>query len=577
VPSLVESDLISPEQLEIALERQKNSGEPFTRVLVALGYISEGKLQQFIAERFALPTLSLIDIEINPKVVELLPVEIAHRYTVMPIFHTGSLLTVAMEDPFDFVALDEIAYHTKLEVERAIATRSEIEAAIDKYYSLIDTMGATMDRIELQSPESSADHVLNPENNEGISSSMPVVDLVNSIIVQAVKSKASDIHLEGDEQSFVVRYRIDGLMREAATLNARIRQPVITRIKVMSNMDVSERRLPQDGRFRINLADRVVDCRVSSLPAIDGEKVVIRILDKSNMLLDLSQMGFSQVNYEKWLEIIDRPEGLILITGPTGSGKTTTLYAVLNKLNSPEKSIVTVEDPVEYRLREATQVQINEKAGLVFANALRSIVRQNPNILMVGEIRDLATAEISIRASLTGHLVLSTLHTSDAPVAVGRLIDMGVEPYLVSSSVTAVLAQRLVRLLCNRCKESVQLDIPLIKEFQERNHLPELTFFQGKGCPRCNNKGFIGRTAIHELMLVNSELKELISQKASHLALRRATLTAGMVSLMDDGLLKASKGITTIEEVLRVCHNEDSKINQYCTASRRKDGSPVQI
>lgn len=574
---LTQSGSISQGQLETALEHQKRSGGRIGSVMVELGYITEDRLQEVIAEKLNLPKLSLADLEVDVNVVKLLPAEVARKYTVIPIFLIGNVLTVTMDDPLNFVAIDEIVYNTKMEVKRVVATKSEIEAAIDKYYSITDTMSKTMDRLESPTTTLSDDKVVNLEKKEGISADMPVVELVDAIVGQAVKSKASDIHFEPDEKSFRIRFRIDGLMREVAALDLHIHQPVVSRIKVMSRIDISEKRLPQDGRFRMIYKNSSIDFRVSTLPTVFGEKVVVRILDKGNLLLDLNQMGFSESNYSKWHDVIGRPEGLVLITGPTGSGKTTTLYAVLSKLNTPGKNIVTVEDPVEYNLPMINQVQINERTGLVFANALRSIVRQDPDIVMVGEIRDLATAEISIRASLTGHLVLSTLHTSDAPVAAVRLIDMGVEPYMVSTSVTAILAQRLVRVICSNCREETLPDLSLVKEYMERWNLSDVTFYHGKGCPRCNNTGFMGRTAIHELMVLNPVLKDIISRKASHMDIRRAALRAGMVSLLDDGLQKASKGVTTVEEVLRVCHSEDSKLEQSHNVSLKKDGIPVQI
>ncbi len=560
---LIESGLISEKQLETALNHQKQMGGRIGDIIIKLGYISEDRLQEAIAEKLNLPKLSLSDLEIDPRLVSVLPAEIARRYTVIPIFKVGNVLTLAMDDPLNYVALDEIAYHTRLDIKRVVATRSEIEIAIDKYYSIADTMGRqTMDKIETSSSQFAENQALDIASTEGITSDMPVVELVNVIIAKAIKRKASDIHLEPGEQNFRIRYRVDGLMCEVAVLPASVHVPVISRIKVMSNIDVSEKRVPHDGRFRIGYKNRQIDFRVSTLPIIFGEKAVIRILDKSNILLDLSQMGFSEKNYQLWLEAVDRPDGLILITGPTGSGKTSTLYAVLNRLNKPEKNIVTVEDPVEYKIPMLNQVQINEKAGLVFANALRSIVRQNPDILMVGEIRDLATAEISIRASLTGHLVLATLHTSDAPVAAGRLIDMGVEPYLVSTSLTAVLAQRLVRVICENCKEETLPNLSFFEDLKRRWNRRDIKFYRGSGCPRCSQTGYAGRTAIHELMVVTPELKDLITQKASHIELRRQAIKTGMVSLWDDGLMKAANGITTVEEALRVCHNEDSKLNQ---------------
>jgi type IV pilus assembly protein PilB len=393
-----------------------------------------------------------------------------------------------------------------------------------------------------------------------ISGDMPVVKLINLIIYRGIKSKASDLHLDPDESGLRVRFRIDGIMHDVARLPKTLIAGAVSRVKVMANMDVSEKRLPQDGRFQTKFKDSLVDFRVSSLPTHFGEKIAIRILDKSGLILDISKMGFSDSNLKKWLELIKRPEGMILITGPTGSGKTSTLYATLAKISTPEKSVVTVEDPIEYNLPLVTQVQINEKAGLTFALALRSIVRQNPNIVMVGEIRDIATAEISVRASMTGHLVFSTLHTSDAPVAISRLIDMGIEPYLVSTSISAVLAQRLVRVLCNNCRaEEKNIDGPT-QELLERFDFGGV-IYKPVGCTKCSMTGFSGRTAINELLVMSPQLQELANRKAPHVELRRQALAEGLISLRADGLLKVAAGITTIDEVVRVSHDDDLSLN----------------
>lgn len=566
---LLESGLITSAQLDEALLCQKEAGGRIGEVVVKLGFINEAQLQEVVAKKLDLPLLSLSDLEIDPETVKLIPADTARQYAVIAVFKMGNALTVAMADPLNFVAVDKIAYTTKMEIRRVVATESEIEAAIDKYYSISDTMGQTMERIESSAARTDDAKLIELQDLKDISSDMPVVDLTNAIIARAVKRKASDIHLQPDQNVLKIRFRVDGLMEEVAVLPGSIYPAIISRVKVMSNIDVSEKRLPQDGRFRLNFNKNDIDFRVSTLPTIFGEKTVIRILDKSNLVLDLSQMGFSPRHYQKWLDIIDRPEGLILITGPTGSGKTTTLYAVLKRLNSPQKNIVTVEDPVEYKIGNLTQVQINDKAGLHFAGALRSIVRQNPDILMVGEIRDLATAEISIRASLTGHLVLSTLHTSDAPVTVGRLIDMGVEPYLVSTSITAILAQRLVRVVCRHCSQEVEADDAIRHKILPRLANPDTRFHRGTGCPRCNNSGYAGRTAIHELLIVTPEIKNMITRKADHVELREAALRSGMISLLDDGLEKASRGITTLEEILRVTHYEDF-VSGYKTEMKEK-------
>jgi type IV pilus assembly protein PilB len=554
---LIESDLITEAQLNKALDYQKKQGGRIGEALVSLGIIGEDKIQEILADKLNVPKLSLNDIELDKDVVNLIPAAIARQYSLIAIFKINNILTVAMSDPLNFVAIDKIVYLTNLEIKRLITTRSEIENAIDKYYTINETMGQTMDKIESDIIVGDDDRITELKDLDDISSDLPVVDLANAIIIKAIKRKASDIHIQPDNQILKVRYRVDGLMQEVAILPIKILSPLLSRFKVMSNIDVSEKRLPQDGRFRLHFNNNEIDFRISTLPSIYGEKIVIRILDKSNLVLDLSEMGFSSNNYSNWLKVIERPEGFVLITGPTGSGKTTTLYAVLNKLNKPEKNIMTVEDPVEYKIGNITQVQINEKAGLHFSNSLRSIVRQNPDILMVGEIRDLATAEIAVRASLTGHLVLSTLHTSDAPVTPTRLIDMGLEPYLVSSSLTAVLAQRLVRTICPNCKIETQPDDAVKLSIIQKLETPDKTFYYGKGCPRCNQTGYRGRTAIHELLIMSPNLKEMIIRKVSHVDLRHTALNEGMISLFDDGLAKVFAGITTIEEVLRVTHFED--------------------
>jgi len=574
---LVESGTITEIQLKEALENQKDIGGKLGEVLVKMGFIAEDKLQEVIAEKIGVPKLSLDDLELDKEVVDVIPPSIAREYTLIAIFKIGNTITLAMEDPLNFVAIDKVKYATKCEIKRVIATKREIENAIDKFYSINQTMEKTVDKIEADTSELNIDGLLQLKDIENITSDMPIVDLVNSIIVKAIKQKSSDIHIQPENQFLKVRYRIDGLMQETATLPIKALSPIVSRVKVMSNIDLSEKRVPHDGRFRINMNSNEIDFRVSTLPTIYGEKIVMRILDKSNLVLDISEMGFSQKNHERWLDIIKRPEGLILITGPTGSGKTTSLYAALSKINKPEKNIVTVEDPVEYKIGGIAQVQINEKSGLMFKTALRSIVRQNPDILMVGEVRDIDTAEICIRASLTGHLVLSTLHTSDAPVTATRLIDMGLEPYLVSTALTAVLAQRLVRVICSYCKvesnEEDQIATPLPSRMQNNG----ITHYVGKGCPRCNHTGYSGRTAIHELMILTPNIKRLITTKADHVAIRKAALNEGMISLLDDGLEKIKSGVTTLEEVLRVTHYEDSVLEHIEQSADGSENATTRI
>ncbi len=556
---LVDSGAITDEQLKTALEKQKTSGQRIGQVLISLGMISEEKLIQITAQKLEIPLISLTDMVIDHGVALAIPAEMARKHLMIPIFNIGKTLTVAVYDPLDFIALDELAYHTKMEIKRVVASKSDIEATIEKVYSIGEAVDKVVEGLKTENIAVDVDEI-ELDQHADLTSDMPVVQLVNMIIYRGIKGKASDLHLDPNEGGLRVRFRIDGLMQDIAMLPRSLITGAISRIKVMSSMDVSEKRLPQDGRFQVRFKKGLIDFRVSSLPTPYGEKISIRILDKSKLILDLNKMGFSDYNLKLWLELIKRPEGLILITGPTGSGKTSTLYATLARISTPVKSVVTVEDPIEYNLPLITQVQINEKAGLTFASALRSIVRQNPDIIMVGEIRDLATAEISVRASMTGHLVFSTLHTSDAPVAISRLVDMGIEPYLVSTSISAVLAQRLVRVLCENCKTEIKDPDRPTKDLLERYKVSGIIYKQ-VGCPKCSLSGYSGRTAINELLISTPEIQELANRKAPHVELRRQALRDGLVSLRADGLAKVADGITTIDEVVRVSHDDDTSLN----------------
>ncbi|MEE9553670.1 MAG: GspE/PulE family protein [candidate division Zixibacteria bacterium] len=555
---LVEGGAITDEQLKAALQRQKKTGQRIGDVLISQKVLTEDQLMVAIAKRLEIPFVDLDDMLIDREVVELIPAEMARKHLFIPVFRIENSLSVAIYDPLDFIALDEISYYTKLNIKRVVALKSKIEAAIDKFYSIDDAVDKVVEGIKDDEVALTVEDI-NYDSADIIDGNMPVVKLVNMIIARGVALKASDMHLEPDENGLRVRFRINGLMKDISVLPRSLISGVVSRIKVMSNMDVSEKRVPQDGRFQARIKSGIIDFRVSSLPTSFGEKVAIRILDKSGLILDLYKMGFSEDNLQKWLELISRPEGLILITGPTGSGKTSTLYATLAKTSTSDKSVVTVEDPIEYNLPLVTQVQINEKAGMTFATLLRSIVRQNPDMLMVGEIRDLATAEITIRASMTGHLVYSTLHTSDAPIALDRLIDMGIEPYLVSSAVSGVLAQRLVRTLCDNCKIKRENIDPVHISLLESYKLPAVVF-HADGCPKCDFSGYDRRTSIHELLIMSPRMKELVNLKAPHTELRREAIDNGMISLRADGLRKVVEGITTVEEVLRVSHNDDNPL-----------------
>jgi len=533
---LVESGAITPEQLKIALDKQKNTGQRIGQLLIALGFISEEKLIQITAQKLDIPHVILEDMVIDREVANIIPAEMAKKHLLIPIFKIGNVLSVAIYDPLDFIALDEVSYFTKMEIQRVVASKSDIEMAIERHYSIGDAVNRVVEGMKAEDVAVDVEEI-DVDLQGKITGDMPVVNLINMIIYRGIKSHASDLHLDPDENGLRVRFRIDGLMHDVALLPKTLISGAVSRVKVMASMDVSEKRLPQDGRFRAKFKKEFIDFRVSSIPTAFGEKVAIRILDKSGLILDLNGMGFSPTNLKSWMELIRRPEGLILITGPTGSGKTTTLYATLARISTPEKSVVTVEDPIEYNLPLVTQVQINEKSGLTFALALRSIVRQNPDIVMVGEIRDRATAEISVRASMTGHLVFSTMHTSDAPVTISRLTDMGIEAYLVSTSISAILAQRLVRVLCENCKkEQSKFDSPT-KELLHRFNISGPVFRAG-GCPKCNLTGYTGRTAINELLIASPELRELANKKAPHVELRRQAITDGLISLRADGMTK---------------------------------------
>jgi type IV pilus assembly protein PilB len=552
---LLESGAISRDQLEVALKRQKNTGQRIGNILISLGMLTEEKLMLVIARKLDIPHVDLRDMVIDRDVAGVISADLARKHLIIPIFKISNVLTVAMYDPLDYIALDELSYQTKMEIKRVVAAKSQIEGAIESSYSIDEAVGRAVEDIKTDNVAITVDDI-DPDLQGDISSDMPVVKLVNAVVARAVIMRASDIHLDPDENGLRVRFRIDGLMKDVSSLPKALIAGVVSRIKVMSNMDVSEKRVPQDGRFQARFKKSLVDFRVSSLPTAFGEKIAIRILDKTGLIIDLHKMGFSDRNLERWMELIHRPEGLLLITGPTGSGKTTTLYATLLKVSTPEKSVVTVEDPIEYNLPAITQVQINEKAGMSFATSLRSIVRQNPDILMVGEIRDLATAEIAVRASMTGHLVFSTLHTSDAPVALNRLIDMGIEPYLVSSAVSCVLAQRLVRTLCDNCKTEVKGIDPVTGSLLEKYGF-QPRIFQAKGCPKCIFQGYTGRTSIHELLIMKPDLKNMVNLKVPHAKIRQEALNLGMISLRVDGLAKVVAGVTTMEEVMRVSHDDD--------------------
>lgn len=524
--SLVEKGLLTTEQLKGAEQQARTSSKPLRQILIKKGLISEEDLTAFLSQQFNLPQIDLSNYLVDPKIIDLVPENLARKHLLIPILKIAKSLTVAMVDPLDVFALDELRMKTGLEIDPALATETELKKAIDQHYRAKGTMEeviGSLDRKELglkagQEPEL--------KKLQGIVEEPPVIKLVNLMIIGAVRQGASDIHVEPEEDSLRIRFRVDGMLHEQTSPPKFLQSAIASRIKIMANLDIAERRIPQDGRIQMKMEGRDIDIRVSCVPTIYGENVVMRLLDRSQVILQLKQLGFSAQTLGKYEQLIRRPHGIILVTGPTGSGKTTTLYASLNMINSEEKNIITIEDPIEYHLPGIRQMQVNPKVGLKFSAGLRSILRQDPDIIMVGEIRDFETAEIAVQAALTGHLVFSTLHTNDAPGAITRLIDMGVEPFLISSSVIGILAQRLVRTICGKCKS--------------------------KGCKECMNTGFKGRIGIYELMLPDEEIKKLTNTKASADEISKVAVKGGMQMLREDGQQKVKQGITTEEEVMRV-------------------------
>ncbi len=465
---------------------------------------------------------------------------------MLPIARRGRVLTVAMANPSNIFAIDDIKFITGLDVQPAVAGEMAIKKAIDKYYATTDSLASIMEGIEddIELVEDSGDDDVGAQEGQNA----PVVKLVNTLLAEAVKMGASDIHIEPYEKNLRVRYRVDGVLQEVMEPPVKLRNAIISRLKIMADLDIAERRIPQDGRIKLKVLTKKIDLRVSTLPCIFGEKVVMRILDKGNLNLDLADFGMERKAIDDIYKAIAQPFGMVLVTGPTGSGKTTTLYSCLSKLNSPETNIMTAEDPVEYNIEGINQVQVRDEVGLTFASALKAFLRQDPNIIMVGEIRDLETGGIATKAALTGHLVLSTLHTNDAPSTINRMIDMGIEPFLVASSTLLIAAQRLVRRICKNCKEEVRLSAEALADV---GLPPDTPVFHGRGCDHCSGTGYAGRQGLYEIMPITPEIRELILDRASTTELRRTAVSQGMLTLRADGLIKVRKGITTIEEILR--------------------------
>jgi len=553
--SLVDEGILTADQLKEAQSQEKNSGQRLRKVIVKMGLVSEEDLVSFISAKLELPRVELENYLIDPKIIELVPEELARKHEIIPAFKIGNRLTCAMIDPWNIFALDEVRMKTNFVIEPAVATEIEIKRALDQYYGAKGTMEDFIKTIDEKKLGIKEGDELDVKRLQGIVEEPVVIRLVNLIIMKAVQERASDVHIEPEEDVLKARFRVDGMLHEVSAPPKHLQSAIISRIKIMASLDISERRKPQDGRFSIKMEGREIDVRASFVPTIFGENVVLRLLDVSNAMLGLKELGFSGDMLEKYRKLIVRPYGIVLVTGPTGSGKTSTLYASMDKINSVEKNIITIEDPVEYKLKGIRQIQVNPKVDLTFANGLRSILRQDPDVIMVGEMRDFETAEIVIQAALTGHLVFSTLHTNDAPAAATRIIDMGIEPFLVSSSVIGVLAQRLVRTNCPDCKEKYKPSKDELKVCGLSGQ-SGLDFYRGKGCRKCMDTGYKGRIGIYEFMLVDDEIRRMIIGKSPAGEIRKRAVASGMSTLKESGIEKIKEGLTTVEEVLRVTQEE---------------------
>ncbi len=585
---LVKRNYITPEQLKKVQEEQKLKGGRVESHLVRLGYIKEDDLLSFLSAQYRVPSVKLSKIEINPNVIKLIPSSIAKKYFIIPVNRVGPKLTLAMADPSNIIVIDEVKFMTGFNVEPVVASETDIIDAIKKYYGgggdiaglgsisfqpgeydldeerlpATQGSGATGDNDTIHVEDFDALvhgavdslEVVQDQTQEDETSEIegPIIKIVNGILIKAIKIGASDIHFEPYEKTFRVRYRVDGVLRREMTLPIQIKNAIVSRLKIMSKLDIAERRLPQDGRIKLRAKGREMDFRVSTIPVLHGEKVVLRLLDKSALQLDMTKLGFEESSLEDFKNAIRKPVGMILVTGPTGSGKTTTLYSALSELNKETENIITAEDPVEYNFMGINQVQMHEEIGLTFASSLRSFLRQDPDIIMVGEIRDFETAQIAVQAALTGHLVLSTVHTNDAPGTITRLIDMGIEPFLITSAVILILAQRLVRKICVDCKEPVKVHPQLLIDLGvSPDEVKSFQTFRGKGCPICNNTGYKGRIGLYEVMPMKEEIKELVLARASTSEIKKEAIRLGMKTLRMSGIHKIKEGLTTIEEVLR--------------------------
>jgi type IV pilus assembly protein PilB len=543
--------VLTQDDVAAVVKEVESAGVSFQKAIVRLGYLSEDRLLEFLTHIYCVEAVNPLGIEVPASVLRLVPSDMAAKYNAVPVYKHGRTLALAMSDPTDIHAIDDLKFITGLEIKPMVATESSLAAAIEMFYQAQDDLEDMVKDLGDEDLELLDDQ---PDEDEGLEEAeqAPVIKFVNSMIADAVRKHVSDIHIEPADKFFRVRFRIDGTLHEVIKQPAKMKNAITSRVKIMSELDIAEKRLPQDGRIKVRLESKTIDIRVSTLPTVYGEKVVMRILDKGNLALDLERFGFQENALKHLIEAIESPYGMVLVTGPTGSGKTTTLYSALNRINRVDVNIMTAEDPVEYNLDGINQVQMHDSIGLTFARTLRSFLRQDPNIVMVGEIRDSETGSIAVKAALTGHLVLSTVHTNDAPSTVDRLVDMGIEPFLVAASVNLVLAQRLVRKICGKCRSEVDLPQEVLMELGiSEAEGKALTFYQGRGCSACNGTGYSGRQGLFEVMPVTPEVRTMILERKASAEIKKRAMSQGMLTLRQDALLKLRAGITTVEEVLR--------------------------
>jgi type IV pilus assembly protein PilB len=550
---LLRDGLITREQLQAALQEQKNTGMRLGYTLVKLGFVQETEITKMLARQFRMPAVDLSRFEVDPKIVKLIPADVAVKHTVLPLKREGRTLTVAMADPTNVGVVDDLKFITRFDIFPVIAGEYTLRTAIERHYEQTDVQLQTL--LKDIEEEEELEVIEEKEEDAGpvqVADDAPVVKLINGILTDAVKRGASDIHIEPFEHEIRVRYRIDGALQEIMKPPIKLKAALTSRVKIMSALNIAERRVPQDGRIKLKMGKRVIDFRVSTLPVIFGEKIVMRILDKGNLTLDLAKFGFEPKAEQDLMRAILNPYGMVLVTGPTGSGKTTTLYSALSRVNTIEVNIMTAEDPVEYNIHGINQVLVRNEIGMTFAAALKAFLRQDPNIIMVGEIRDIETGGIAIKAALTGHLVLSTLHTNDAPSTITRMVDMGIEPFNVASAVNLIVAQRLVRRICKDCKqEHVYSPEELAVLGMRPEEVKGITFFKGAGCDSCNGTGYKGRAGLYEVMALSPELRRMILRGASTAEMQEQAVKEGMLTLRMDGIEKIKKGITTLEEVVK--------------------------